>query len=137
MENIISRFDNPFTPFEYLIKKWYYAYIIQQSSISNYSEKNQRDLVLDTAENLSQISEWTRTCYTQEQLRIELFLGLTRKNINALLTFPLPPGFAAVFSDFCTKYEKLESEYKNGVTNREAWANSVNELSKTLTASTR
>lgn len=92
---------------------------------------------MDTAENLTQIGEWTRTCFTQEQLRIELFLGLTRKNVNALMTFPLPPTFASEFAKFCKSYEKLEEEYKKGTPNRVAWANAITKLADTLSAYTK
>ena len=132
MKNIISRSDNHFVLIEYLIKKWYTTCIIQQPSISNYSEKNQRDLVLDTAENLTQIGEWTKECFTTEQVRIELFLGLTRKNVNALMTFPLPPTFASEFAKFCAQYELLENEYKSGLSDRNKWAASIMKLADTL-----
>ncbi len=92
---------------------------------------------MDTAENLNQIGEWTRTCFTQEQVRIELFLELTRKNVNALLTFPLPPAFSSEFSKFCTSYEKLEKEYKAGDMDRAKWADSILALSKKLLETTK
>lgn len=87
---------------------------------------------MDTAENLTQIGEWTKECFTTEQVRIELFLGLTRKNVNALMTFPLPPTFASEFAKFCAQYELLENEYKSGLSDKNKWAASIMKLADTL-----
>lgn len=107
--------------------------IIQQSTISNYSVKNQRDLLIDTAENLTQIGEWTLHSFTKEQEQIELYLALTRKNINALSTFPLSPALEASFTKFCKSYEKLEQEYRTGLSDQKKWATEVMTWAVTLT----
>lgn len=111
----------------------YNTTIIQQSTISNYSVKNQRDLIADTAENLSQIGQWTLESFTKEASRIELFLALTRKNVNALSTFPLSPAFEASFKKFCRSYEKLEQEYRTGLSDQKKWATSMIAWANTLT----
>lgn len=101
----------------------YSGYIIHNPHISNYSVQNQRDLVLDTAENLTQIGNWSLVGFTKEKGRIELFLKLTRKNLNALLMFPIaPPSFKPSFQKFSESYDKLEQEYKTGVIDHKVWA---------------
>jgi hypothetical protein len=113
----------------------YSSYIIQKSSTSNYSANNQRDLVLDTAENLTQVATWTLTRFVPEKDRIELYLRLIRKDINALASFPLSTAFNPGFSDFCTRYEKMEQEYKSGLVDRTGWANRMIKWADTLTKS--
>jgi hypothetical protein len=116
-------------------KKEYNQYIIQHSTISNYSVQNQRDIVLDIADNLTQIGQWTLENYSKEQSRIELFLNLTRKNLNALMTFPLSPAFEKNFKKFCDSYEKLDAEYKAGLTDKKTWANGMISWGTSLTQS--
>lgn len=101
----------------------YHRYIIQKSTTSNYSIQNQRDIFLDTAENLTQIGNWTLSSFQKEQHRIELFLALTRKNLKALHTFPLSPALHRDFKKFSESFDKLDAEYRNGIMDRRAWAN--------------
>ena len=115
----------------------YTEYIIQQSTHSNYSIAIQRDLVLDTAENLTQIGTWARGSFVKDKLRIELFLRLTRKNLNALLDFPVSPSFHSDFHKFCTSFTRLEKEYCSGITNRNTWANGMIAWGTTLTQSVK
>lgn len=110
--------------------------IIQQSTTSNYSVKNQRDLLVDTAENLTQIGQWTIHSFTKDQEQIELYLALTRKNINALSTFPLSPALETSFVKFCNRYEKLEAEYRTGLSDPKKWATEVMGWAVTLTENT-
>lgn len=100
----------------------YSGYIIQHPSHSNYSVINQRDLVLDTAENLTQIGTWARGSFDKEEQRIALFLKLTRKNLNALSSFPLSTAFDPGFRKFCHSFERLEKEYVAGVHDPSLWA---------------
>lgn len=111
----------------------YSVSIIPQSTISNYSLNNQRDLVLDTAENLTQIGHWTLAGFAKEQKQIELYLKLTRKNLKALETFPLSPTFLTGFKKFCDCYTKLEKEYIAGLTDHKVWANDMLKWGVTLT----
>ena len=62
----------------------YSSLIIQHSDISNYSLNNQRDIVLDTADNLTQIGNWTLTCFKKEKDRIEL-REIARREKRAVL----------------------------------------------------
>ena len=104
-------------------RKEYSEYIIQNSTISNYSSKNLHDIVLDTAENLTQIGLWTLNCFNKEQNRIKLFLSLTRKNMNALHGFPLAREFNRDFEEFYGIYDKLEKENDTGIVNKTVWGN--------------
>lgn len=111
----------------------YSGCIIQHSTHSNYSIATERDLVMDTAENLTQIGTWAQKSFVKEQHRIELFLKLTRKNLNALLGFPLSPSFNPEFQKFCSSFTRLEKEYRVGIVNRSAWANGMLTWGTTLT----
>ena len=111
----------------------YSGYIIQKSTHSNYSSATQRDLVLDTAENLTQIGDWALGSFSKEHQRIELFLKLTRKNLNALLDFPVSPSFGPSFKKFCHSFARLEKEYRSGISDRTVWANGMRKWGTTLT----
>lgn len=113
-------------------KTVYSGCIIHQSTHSNYSAQNQRDLVLDTAENLTQIGRWTLNSFAKERQRIELFLKLTRKNLNALAGFPLSPSFDLGFKKFCQSFARLEKEYSTGIVDRTIWANGMLKWGSTL-----
>ncbi len=101
----------------------YSGYIIQISTHSNYSIATERDLVLDTAENLTQIGTWAQKSFVKDKSRIELFLRLTRKNLNALLGFPVSASSDSGFQKFNHSFGMLEKEYLAGVTNHSVWAN--------------
>ena len=90
---------------------------------------------MDTAENLTQVASWTLNRFVPEKDRIELYLRLIRKDINALLSFPLSTSFNPGFSDFCSRYEKMELEYKKGLTDRTVWANKMIKWADLLTKS--
>ncbi len=111
----------------------YSGYIIPKSTNSNYSVVNQRDLVLDTAENLTQIGIWARGSFTKEGQRIELFLKLTRKNLNALLGFPISPSFNPCFHKFSNSFTRLEKEYHVGIVDHGIWADRMLTWGTTLT----
>lgn len=89
--------------------------------------------MLDIAGNLREIAQWTRKGFPRDHERIELFLHLTRKDLNALMTFPLTGKVQSKFQTFCTNYKKLEDEYKKGITDHKAWADSMMTWSITLT----
>ena len=91
--------------------------------------------MLDTAENLTQVGQWTLHRFVPEKDHIELYLRLIRKDINALLSFPLSTTFHPVFSDFCTRYEKMEQEYQHGLVDRTVWANKMIQWAAKLTQS--
>jgi hypothetical protein len=110
----------------------YSAYIIHSSHLSNYSSLNKRDIVLDIAENLTQIGHWSLATFSQEQKRIELYIKLTRKDLNALLTFPMSPEFDTNFKKFYRSYNKLENEYHTGITDHGKWAKVMITLGDTL-----
>ncbi|OGG36006.1 hypothetical protein A2363_00785 [Candidatus Gottesmanbacteria bacterium RIFOXYB1_FULL_47_11] len=113
----------------------YSEYIIQHTSNSNYSVTNQRDLVLDTAQNLTQIGHWAKCSLAKDEQRIALFLKLTRKNLNALSGFPLSPKFNREFQLFCVSFTALEAEYCAGLTKPAVWASGVLTWASTLTQS--
>lgn len=100
----------------------YSSTIIHHFFNSNQSANNQRDIVLDTAENITQIGKWTRDNFNKEHDRIQLFLVLTRKNLNALREFQLSPSFTREFVHFCNDFDRLEKDYLNGMENRSVWA---------------
>ena len=91
--------------------------------------------MLDTAENLSQVGRWSLTRFIPEKDRIELYLRLIRKDINALRSFPLSTAFDSGFSDFCTRYETMELEYKQGITDPVSWAHRMITWADVLTKS--
>jgi hypothetical protein len=93
--------------------------------------------VLDTAENLTQIGTWARCSFVKEGQRIELFLKLTRKNLNALLGFPLSPSFNPCFHKFSNSFTRLEKEYHVGVSDPGVWANRMSTWGTTLTQSVK
>lgn len=115
----------------------YSVYIIQNSTHSNYSSATERDLVMDTAENLTQIGIWAQKSFVKERPRIELFLKLTRKNLNALLGFPASAAFDSDFQKFNHSFDQLEKEYRMGITNRGAWANRMLTWGTALTQSVK
>jgi hypothetical protein len=88
---------------------------------------------MDTVENLTQIGQWTLGCYQKERNRIDLYLSLTRKNLNALLGFPLSPAFGRNFQKFSLSFSKLEEEYRTGKVDRTVWANRILECGNDLT----
>ncbi len=103
----------------------YSRHIIHRPSISNYSPNNQRDLLLDTAENLTQIGHWATASFDKNQTQIELFLLLTRKNIKALQTFPLAPEVSHKLEEFCVRFDALELEYRTGIPDMTVWAHEM------------
>ncbi len=115
----------------------YSVYIIQKSTHSNFSSATQRGLVLDTAENLTQIGSWALGNFAKDQTRIELFLKLTRKNLNALSDFPLLPTFAPGFKKFCNSFARLEKEYTTGIVDRTVWAKGMLKWGTTLTGTSK
>lgn len=77
---------------------------------------------MDISENLTQISSWILINFSQEQKRIELYLHLTRKDINALSTFPMEPDADTDFKKNCRSFNKLEKEYHDGTTSHKILA---------------
>ncbi len=100
----------------------YSIYINIKSTSSNYSLKNQESILIDTVDNLNQIGKWSRTCFYKETHRISLYLKLTRKNVNALKTFPLPPKFSDHFNSFSDQFDGLEKEFHEGVADQAQWS---------------
>ena len=78
---------------------------------------------MDIAGNLTQIGNWALVSFAKDQSRIELFLKLTRRNLDALLSAPVSPGFEPSFRKFCAEHKKREEEYHKGLVDRQAWAN--------------
>lgn len=115
------------------IQTEYTACIIHQSTHSNYSASVQRDLVLDTAGNLTQIGTWAVAGFTKDKEKIELFLKLTRKNLNALSGFPLSGTFDPGYKKFIRSFVKLEKEYRAGVGDPKKWGTGMLTWGKTLT----
>ena len=101
----------------------------------NCSTSNQRDLLLDTAQNLTQIGEWAKTSFSKDEARIALFLKLTRKNLTALSEFPISPKLNTEFQLFCASFAGMETEYLAGCTNPAKWANGMLTWATTLTQS--
>lgn len=93
---------------------------------------NTQEIVLDIASNLMQIGKWTLKGFRQQQPNIELFLKLTRKNVKALSDRELSSKFRPTFDDFCKEYDKLEDEYKKGITDHQEWANVLHTLANSL-----
>lgn len=88
--------------------------------------------MLDIAENLRQIGEWTLKGFHQRQENIALFLKLTRKDINQLMRFPLPPAFVPKFKKFCSVYDQLEEEYRKGIKDHRIWAKELHAAAQDL-----
>jgi hypothetical protein len=99
-----------------------------------YIPHNQRDIVLDIADNITQIGQWTAKSFLKEKGNIELFLKLTRKDMDALSRFPVPAAFQATFDNFCDEYCKLEAEYHAGISDHHTWAKGLSTLALNLTA---
>lgn len=113
----------------------YTTTINTQSPISIYSSITQRNIVLDTADNLTQIGHWAIDCFQKEQSRIELFLTLTRKNLDALEGYPLSPSFGPDFNKVCKNFHKLEEEYHAGIVDLTIWGNGMLKWGSTLSRS--
>ncbi len=86
---------------------------------------------------MTQIGSWALGNFAKDQTRIELFLKLTRKNLNALSDFPLVPAFAPEFKKFCDSFAKLEKEYRSGIPDRSVWANGMLKWGTVLTQSVK
>lgn len=113
----------------------YTTNINTQSPISSYSSITQRNIVLDTADNLTQIGHWALECFGKEKDRIELFLTLTRKNLDALEGYPLSPSFGPDFNRVRRNFHKLEEEYHAGIVDRTIWGNGMLKWGSTLSRS--
>lgn len=113
----------------------YSVYIIQHSPHSNYSASIQRDLVMDTAENLTQIGTWALASFAKDRTRIELFLKLTRKNLNALSGFPLSSAFDPGYQKFSRSFTRLEHQYRAGIGDPKVWGHGMLTWGITLTKS--
>lgn len=111
----------------------YSEHIIQKSTHSNYSIEVERDLVLDTAGNLTQIGLWALGSFKKEKVRIELFLRLTNKNLSALSEFPLSIAFNPTYKKFCRSYVVLEKAYRDGTLDTAVWAHDMRSWGITLT----
>jgi len=85
------------------------------------------------AENLKQIGDWTLKGFRERKENIELFLKLTRKDVNQLQRFPLAPAFVPKFKKICAAYDKLESEYRSGIVDHRVWASSIHACAQDLT----
>lgn len=92
---------------------------------------------MDTAENLTQIGHWALSSFAKERQRIELFLKLTRKNLNALSDFPLSSAFDPGFKKFSNSFTKMEKEYQAGLVDPSAWAQLMHKWGKTLSESVK
>lgn len=113
----------------------YTTNIITQPPISTYSSITQRNIVLDTADNLTQIGHWALDCFGKEKDRIELFLTLTRKNLTALEGYPLSSSFGPDFKKVLSNFYKLEKEYHTGIVDRTIWGNGMLKWGNTLSRS--
>jgi hypothetical protein len=85
------------------------------------------------ADNLRQISTWTLKGFRKEQDNIELFLKLTRKDLDELTRFPLPRAFMPTFKKVRSAYDRLEEEYHAGISDHRTWANGMESCAQTLT----
>jgi hypothetical protein len=92
---------------------------------------------MDTADNLTQIGTWARDSFVKDQSRIELFLRLTRKNLNALLGFPVSASFNSGFQKFNHSFGRLEKEYSTGIADHSVWANRMLSWGTALTQSVK
>ena len=113
----------------------YNKHIISQFPPHIQTVKNQRDILLDTAENLKQIGAWSFSEYTRQENRIGLFLRLTRKNVNALSDYSMPQALAMTYDQFCTFFTQIEKQYKAGISDPETWAKPITKWAEILTKS--
>lgn len=111
----------------------YNRHINTQPSTTTFVPKNQRDILLDISENLSQLSEWMLNNFLNEQKRIALYFTLTRKDINALLNFPLNPEVDEDFKKSCESFSELEKEYQKGNINHQKLAEWMDSLKTDFT----
>jgi hypothetical protein len=88
---------------------------------------------MDTAENLMQLGIWSMKGFPKERRNIELFLRLTRKNLNALHDFPLSEAFAPEFTECCVSFAWMEKAYLTGRADPSAWATTSIRWAKILT----
>lgn len=77
------------------------------------------------ADNLRQISSWTMKGFHQQQKNIDLYLKLSRKDLNELQRFPLPKAFLPSFKKLCKAFDELEGEYREGISDHREWATSM------------
>ncbi|HLD24646.1 MAG TPA: hypothetical protein VJB96_01890 [Patescibacteria group bacterium] len=83
-----------------------------------------------------QIGRWTLKGFSKQRSNIALYLKLTRKNVDALSDRTLDKSFRTTFDSFCTKYEKLEKEYKDGIADHRIWGGLMKTLAASLTQHT-
>lgn len=93
---------------------------------------NTQEIILDISGNLKQIGKWTLKGFRQQQSNIELYLRLTRKNMNTISERQLGKKFQTTYEDVCMQYEKLEKEYERGIADHKLWANVMHTLAKSL-----
>lgn len=96
---------------------------------------NTKEIILDISGNLTQIGKWTLKGFREQKANIELYLRLTRKNVNTLAERELGKKLQPMFDDFCKKYEKLEKDYERGITDHKGWASVMHALAKNLDSS--
>jgi len=75
--------------------------------------------------NLHQVGQWTNDNFSAEQKKIELYMGLIRKNVKALHTFPLSPTLTKELDGFLKLYDDLDTEYQAGIKDQKAWAGKI------------
>lgn len=110
-----------------------YTYPINSKPHPVFDPQNHQEIVLDIVSNLTQISSWTLRGFSKQHTNIDLYLRLTRKNVNALATRTLHTGFRSVFATFCKNYSKLEQEYEKGIMDHKTWAATLKECAENLT----
>lgn len=110
-----------------------YNYYINPKLHRTFDPQNHQEIVLDIVSNLTQISSWTLRGFSKQRVNIDLYLRLTRKNVNALATRTLNTRFQSIFRTFCKKYDTLEQEYKKGLLDHKTWATTLKECAENLT----
>lgn len=83
------------------------------------------------------MGSWAVRSFVKDKSRIELFLRLTRKNLNALSKFPLSGAFDPGFKKFCHSFTRLEKEYHGGIGDASVWGNGMLKWGTTLTESVK
>lgn len=113
-------------------KRVYTTYINTQPH-RHFDPQNHQEILVDIVSNLTQISTWTLRGFSKQHDNIDLYLRLTRKNVNALTARTLGTRFRSPFHTFCEEFDKLEREYTKGIVDHRIWAATLKDCAESLT----
>ncbi len=101
-----------------------------------YEPHNNREIILDITGNLVQIGKWTLKGFSRQRQNIELYLRLTRRNVDELTKRDLGSPIRRPFDAFRSEFDSLERQYADGIADHRIWANSITGIAVTLSRDT-